>query len=43
MTALYKPWQRVEETFPSKLLLLMWLKERGAENHDVSVLVQSPM
>lgn len=39
----HNPWQTVQETFCSKLFILIQLRERGAESYNVLVWVQSPV
>lgn len=36
------PWQTVQQTFFSKLFILIQLREQGAESYNVWVHVQSP-
>lgn len=42
VTELHNPWQRVQETFFSKLFILIQLKAWGAESYSAFVSVQSP-
>lgn len=37
------PWRIVQEAFPSKLFILIPLRERGADSYNVLVRVQSPV